>query len=154
MTPSRPVSGLTAKVSSGTAMNAKAIPNASATLGSMRPAGSGRLRVRAMRQSISRSRYMLRVFAAPTIIAVPNSNGSHTSSATTPGASDAPPAVVSSAKVMMRGFMRASRSDAAGARVMVSVWLIRLQIHLPRCHRKIRFLLAVLVRCHRLPATS
>ncbi len=49
------MSGFTPKVSSGSAKIVSAAPKMSATRGSIRPAGSGRLRVRRMNLSDSRS---------------------------------------------------------------------------------------------------
>ena len=57
----------------GTETTASARPKPRATSGERRPAGRGRLRVRAMRASMSRSHHMFSAFAEPTMSAVPAS---------------------------------------------------------------------------------
>src|SRR5215831_21021576 len=85
-------------------------PKPSATPGSIRPAGSGRLRVRAMRPSRSRSMKQLRAFAAPTVPAVPRSVATHLANDSSPGASHIPPARVQSTRLESRGLVSETRS--------------------------------------------
>ena len=53
---SRPAIGEVSQVSSGTLISESATPKARAVGGAMRPAGSGRVRVRSMCRSVSRSK--------------------------------------------------------------------------------------------------
>jgi len=74
--------------------------------------GSGRFRVRAIKQSMSRSSHMLSVFADPTISAVPRISHTTRPAGTPPGARLIAPAHVRSAIIMMRGLTSAMRSTA------------------------------------------
>ena len=67
------MSAFTPSASSGSEPIASRIANTSAVIGSMRPAGRGRVLVRVMNRSESRSQRQFRAFAAPTVPAVPTS---------------------------------------------------------------------------------
>ena len=97
-------------------MAARTSPKRSATWGSIRPAGSGRRMVRVMSASLSRSRYMLRTFAAATMSTVPRSVKTVVLAPARTGASHRPPAVVKTTSMVMRGFTRATKSRTLAAR--------------------------------------
>ena len=70
------------------------MPKTSAELGSSSPEGSGRVRVRAIRPSVSRSHHMFRALAAPTAMAVPRIAARTVGTDLMPGASQMPPTVI------------------------------------------------------------
>ena len=98
----------------GVATTPSARPKANATSGDMRPEGSGRLRVRSIRPSRSRSHHMLRALAEPTMRAVPTSDSSSRAVGTRPGARQAPAAPVSITRRVMRGLVSVTRSRTTG----------------------------------------
>ena len=123
----------TSKARSGTETAPSAMPNASASPAGSRPVGRGRLRVRTMKPSLTRSRYMLSVFAAPTTRAVPitaaarrapsaivrgNAGGfggvsappNVTSRRDAWWASQMPPSIVTTTMSVMRGLVSVTRS--------------------------------------------
>src|SRR6266849_3448478 len=112
MQPSRAVIALASKNSVGSEIAARKIPNQRATWGSIRPAGSGRFRVRAINRSTSRSMKQFSALAPPTSPATANKLAICRAGERPLGDSHMPPAVVTKTRLESLGLVRERKSDA------------------------------------------
>ncbi len=90
------------------------MPKPSAAPGSMRPAGIGRLRVRRITASMSRSYHMLIAPHAPAATAMHSTAVNASTGCRWPGATSRPISPVNTTSVITRGFSSAIQSRTLG----------------------------------------
>ena len=106
------MSGLASTTNRGIEIAPRASPNASASRGLSRPAGRGRVAVRSIFASTSRSHHMLSAFAEPVIRPIAKSAPIARTQPICEGARRSPPVAVSITIAVIRGLASARRSRA------------------------------------------